>query len=293
MNNFLTLLIANSRIFFTKLIGVKNTIRILYFLKNGKIFNTKFKEVSYNYEINLRKFSYNNLLFPIITNKYLVREYVANTIGEQYLVPLLNVFSKPKDFLNSKLSYPCIIKTSSGSGSRNFLILNSLNEKKDFPLKKALTNEFYIDYGYSFCETWYSKTSKYIIVEKLLEFDYQRDYEIKVYIFNHKNYSDFIFRVIKDRTLNKTSSFYDQNWNFLNITYNNGKSHNPIDKPLFLDEIKNLSIKLTKGINFARVDFMIVNSKIYFREITLADTSGYIKFSPSSFDHYFGSLIFD
>ena len=61
--------------------------------------------------------------------------------------------------------------------------------------------------------------------------------------------------------------------------------------PLQLDKILELSEKLAKDMYHARVDWYIINDKIYFGEITFFDGSGFEIFPNPEDDMYLGSLL--
>ena len=53
-------------------------------------------------------------LVPLTADKYTVRSYVADTVGEQYLIPLIQVVSHADDLDMGALTDPCVIKGTHG-----------------------------------------------------------------------------------------------------------------------------------------------------------------------------------
>jgi len=53
-------------------------------------------------------------LVPLTADKYAVRSYVADTVGEGYLIPLLQVVSHADDLDMGALTEPCVIKGTHG-----------------------------------------------------------------------------------------------------------------------------------------------------------------------------------
>ena len=47
---------------------------------------------------------------------------------------------------------------------------------------------------------------------------------------------------------------------------------------------------LSRDFPFARTDFYCIDGKIYFGEITFFPWSGYMRFTPDSFDYDLGAL---
>ena len=57
-------------------------------------------------------------------DKYKVREFVSNVIGEEYLIPLLGAYDKPEEIDYEKLPNQFVLKLNHGSGYNLSLIHN-------------------------------------------------------------------------------------------------------------------------------------------------------------------------
>ena len=223
-------------------------------------------------------------------DKYKVREYIAQTIGKEYLIPLIGVWNNPDEIDFDKLPNQFVLKCNHDSGSfcicknkANFNIKEAKNK-----LKKSLFKNFYIK-----SREWvYKKVPRKIIAEKYIidETDNElRDY--KVMVFNGKaHYVRVCFNRMKKTGLN--INWYDLNWNYCNI-----RLVEPPDKsikhpkPECLTQMIELSERLAKNIPFARIDWYIVNGKLYFGEITLFPNGGFGDFEPQEYDSILGNLI--
>ena len=64
-----------------------------------------------------------------------------------------------------------------------------------------------------------------------------------------------------------------------------------IPKPNKLEEMISISERLSKGINFCRIDLFYNQETILFGEITISAVAGYAEFKPDKFDLIFGQLI--
>lgn len=64
-----------------------------------------------------------------------------------------------------------------------------------------------------------------------------------------------------------------------------------IPKPRQIDKIVELSEKLAEGIPQVRVDWYIVDEKIYFGETTFYTWSGFIKYEPKEWDLKMGEWL--
>ena len=75
--------------------------------KNPKYFGEKIQYIK----------MYGNLeKYRDYVDKYLVRKYITDTIGSEYLIPLLGVYSTPNEIDYEKLPNSFVIKLNTGSG---------------------------------------------------------------------------------------------------------------------------------------------------------------------------------
>jgi hypothetical protein len=114
-----------------------------------------------------------------------------------------------------------------------------------------------------------------------------RDYKLNC--FNGK--PEFIWMDI-NRHSNHKRNLYDLNWKQLPYKVNSHFSTFPSpEKPKCLKKLVKLASILSKGFSYVRVDFYIVNEKIYFGEMTFYTSSGTEDIIPQSFDKRLSSLI--
>ena len=88
-----------------------------------------------------------------------------------------------------------------------------------------------------------------------------------------------------------TEDFYSDKWEHLDVKRPNHANGEDIPKPAELEEMLELSRKLSKDIPFVRTDFYTINHKVYFGEITFFPASGFEAFIPASFDEEMGAWI--
>ncbi|WP_100615835.1 ATP-grasp fold amidoligase family protein [Confluentibacter citreus] len=242
-----------------------------------------------NEKINWLKLYDRNDLHTIIADKFKVRDYVEKKIGKKYLIPLLYHTKNPNDLkpenLPSTGNY--IIKTNHDSSGgvivRDPLVINWNYIRKRF--KHLLKENHY----YSTIEWQYKNIEPRIVVEQLLTYDdgsIPDDY--KFHCFNGK----LAFVMVDfDRHSNiRTRNLYDTDWNLLPCNWGrpNGKE---LNKPENFEEMKMLAETLAKDFKYVRIDFYLVNAKIYFGEITLHHASGFQKFYQKECDEKYGSML--
>lgn len=242
---------------------------------------------SFNQKIQHRKLYDNNPLYVICADKYRVREYVKEKIGEEYLVPLFLVTDKLTLEEWNKLPNSFVAKANHNSGP-----VQIVKDKKEINAKKIiseLNGQLKIDYGIVSMEKYYSDIPRKIIVEKFLSNNESEDLiDYKFFCFG----GDAKYcQVIQDRSKNETIDFYDKNWKkqeFTGLTLGVKKSKESLKKPQNYDLMLKLASILSKDFEFVRVDFYNINGKIYFGELTFCPASGFGTFVPEKWNRIFG-----
>lgn len=251
-------------------------------LANPKTFNEKLQWLKlYN----------RNPQYTILVDKYKVREYIAATLGEDYLIPLLGVWDKPEEIDFDALPNQFVLKCNHNSGLGMCICKDKskLDKQKVIKeLRKGLHENFYLKHR----EWPYKDVPRKIIAEQFMTEESGGELmDYKIHCFDGK--PEFIL-VCSDRFSESglREDFYDTTWNLLDIRRPNcPNSKNGIQKPELLDEMLRLAGILSKDMPFSRIDFYIINSKIYFGEITFFPTSGYGAFDPESADEWIGNLL--
>lgn len=227
--------------------------------------------------------------YVTMVDKYRVREYIAETIGEEYLIPLLGVWEKASDIDFDALPDQFVLKCNHDSGSVIICKDKSKLDKRNTirKLDRALGNS-----GYWFGREWpYKNVKPCVIAEKYMtdpSLDELRDY--KFFCFNGEVKC---FKVDFDRFTDHGANYYDREKNILPF----GEECCPprydkkISFPSTVDKMIPLAERMSKGISFLRVDFYSVDGKIYFGELTFYPASGLGRFAPDEWDRVLGDWV--
>lgn len=250
-------------------------------LENPQTFNEKLQWL----KLNDRKDIYTKM-----ADKYEVKEYVANIIGEEHIIPTLGIYNKFEEINFDKLPNQFVIKCTHDSGS---VIIcrdkNKINKRKwRKEINKNLKNKFF----YIAREWCYKNIKPRIIIEEYMEDKKNEEMtDYKFYCFNGVPKYLYVSKGLENHMTAKIS-FFDENYNFAKFkrTDYKGFEEKP-EKPHQFEEMKELSKKLAKGIPFVRVDFYEVNGIIYFSEFTFFPCGGYMPFDPIEYDSILGDLI--
>ena len=225
-------------------------------------------------------------------DKYKVREFVAEVIGDEYLIPLLGVWDSPDKVDFSNLPNRFVLKCNHNSGMGMYICRNKKELKEEeviANLRKGLSQDYY----WLFREWPYKDVEKRIIAEQFISDgvnDELRDY--KVFVFNGK--AKYI-QVDINRFSNHKRNFYSVDWEYIPFTtcYPTAPEIK-IERPEQLDELLFLSEKLTKAAGtppFLRVDMYVLKERILFGEMTFYHGAGLEKFYPAEYDLNLGNEI--
>ena len=233
------------------------------------------------YDTDLRK--------TLCADKYAVRQWVEERIGEEYLIPIINVYEKFSDIDFSKLPNECVIKTNHGSGDVVCVRDKSkmtLSQKID--MRRKITFSMKSDLGCRYCEMHYSKIPPKIIVEKLIDNGGEDLPDYKFLCFD--GVPQFVW-VDVDRFVDHKRNVYNMNWELQKWNQRSyGNANYPIEKPDNFDEMVEVVKKLAKGFSHVRVDLYNVKGKIYFGEMTFTNGSGFEEIVPPYADKMLGDM---
>lgn len=242
---------------------------------------------SYTEKMQWAKFYDCNSTKTTLSDKYLVRNWVANKIGEEYLIPLLGVWNKFSDIKLEDLPDQFVLKTNHGSGS--VLIVK---DKKSFDKKyatKCFNDWMNIDYAYATgFELQYSDINRKIIAESYLETKLGELQDYKFLCFDGKPHFCW---VDLGRFGRHTRNVYDLEWNLQpwnQHTY--GNSPLVVPQPKNFEKMVEIATILSSGFSHVRVDLYNVDGRIYFGEMTFTNGCGFDKIVPEQYDYILGKL---
>ncbi len=273
---------------FNRFLPVKTHVKLRFENRLGYKLNLK-EPKTINEKINWLKLYDKKEFYTDIADKYAVRDYIKEKIGDQYLIPLVFHTKRAKNVLPENLpDYPFILKTNHDS-SGGIIIRDKrlVNWKK---IQVTLHGLMKDNYYYNSKEWHYKNIQPCIIAEKLLTDENGRiPYDYKMVCFNGNLVAT---TVITDRESDKALSTYDVNWKRFECHWGTdfevGKS---VQKPIVYEKMKELAEILAKDFICVRVDFYVLKEKIYFGELTLYDASGFSKFDPEEYDRKFGDML--
>ena len=267
----------------------KEELKSWYQKITGKFLNLN-NPRSFNEKIQWLKLYAATPIKTRLADKYLVRDWVKEKIGEKYLIPLLGVYNKFEDINFKKLPNQFVIKCNHGCGyniivkDKSKLDLTEVKAKLD----KWMNENFAFKWGY---ELHYRDIKPKITIEKYIENQGMDDlYDYKFWCFHGQvKYIQFL----SERNISGLKmAFYDRNWNKQTFVYSYPLDTKEIRKPDNLDEMIQLAETLSKEFAHVRVDFYRLNDgTIYFGEMTFTSASGTCKWNEEQINIAFGKMI--
>ena len=226
-----------------------------------------------------------------MVDKVEAKKYVAEIIGEQYVIPTLGVWDNPDEIDFDSLPDQFVLKCNHNSGGGMFICkdksqMNRSKVVKD--LRKALRQNYY----WSNREWPYKNVEPMVLAEKYredAETQELRDY--KFFCFDGEPKALFIATDRNNEREETKFDFFDMDFRHLPFTNGHPNSDKKIEKPVNFEEMKSIASMLSKGIPHVRVDLYSVNGRTYFGEMTFTHWSGLMPFEPQEWDYTFGQWL--
>lgn len=262
-------------------------ISLRYLGMTGKKLNLK-KPRGFNEKLQYMKLYDRNPEYTKYVDKYSVREYVAEKIGSEYLVPLYDKWDSADEIDFTNLPSKFVLKCNHDSGS-----VKIITDKKSVNLDslKAYYANRLKRSSFSYGREWPYKNVKPCIVAEAYLGDGISD--LKDYKFFCFDGCVRFFKVDFDRFRKHRANYFDTDLNVLPVYEQlvpNDLNVN-IDLPKEITQMMLLASDLSKGLTFVRVDFYNYNGKIYFGEMTFFPGSGFDLLLPTEWEEKVGEML--
>ncbi len=276
---------------------MKNILCFLYlFISDKRYVIYRFKKAfgrkpdlrnpsTFNEKLNWLRLYGDHERWNMCADKYRVREFVRQRIGERYLIPLLGVYDKGENVDWEVLPTSFVLKANHGSGWNIICTNKEQLDKKETVcrLNGYLRRDYYIVGR----EIQYKGIVPKIVCEQFIGTNDVVPEDYKFFCFHGEPY---FIQIDEGRQSKHTRVIYDRDWNLLPMEYGFPKGE-ARERPEQLDEMLEIAAKLAEGEVFVRVDLYIVGERIYFGEMTYTPENATGRFSPNSCDEEWGKLI--
>lgn len=229
-------------------------------------------------------------IYTTMVDKYAAKKYIANIIGEEYIIPTLGVWDKFEDIDFDKLPNQFVLKCTHDSGG---LVICRDKTKFDYQFaKKKINKSLKRNYFWQGREWPYKDVKPRIIAEK-----YMQDRQIsklidyKFYCFNGEPKFLYVSEGLENHLI-AHSSFVTLDWQFAPFYR---KDFRPFDnlplRPKHFDEMLQIARKLSEGHAFLRVDLYEIEQRVYFSELTFHPSGGWVLFQPLEWNKKIGDWL--
>ncbi len=241
-----------------------------------------------NEKIQWYKLYYDNPLITTGCDKYRVKDYIAQTIGEEYVVKLYGVYDDADAINFNELPDKFALKVNDNTG---FNIIVKDKKKLNIPTTRCRLNNWVQPWKNCYYASFYlgyKNVEPKIIAEEYLDIDHNSK-EYKIFCFNGK--ADFALIELDYFGKEPKRAFYDKNFNEMPFKIGKMPKVSLENKPANFDKMIELAEKLAKPFPFVRVDFYDINGKIYFGELTFYSGGGYSYITPIEWDKKLGDKL--
>ena len=265
-------------------------LKIMHWLRMGSKLHLD-NPLTYSEKSQWLKIYDRNPRYTTMVDKYACKRYVSDIIGKEYVVPALGIYDHFDDIDFSKLPNSFVMKCTHDSGS--VVIVHDKNSFDKVAAKKKLEHGLAVDYYQGNREWPYKNVPRRILVEEFIPSLGKRDSveykltacggEVKfVTICGGIAHSDFSLR---------SNDHFTKDWEKMDWYASYKPSGKDIKKPQNMDKVIELSEKLAKDTPYLRVDWYVLEDRIYFGEMTFHTWGGFPNFKPRSFNKTLGSWI--
>lgn len=229
--------------------------------------------------------------YTVMVDKYLVKKYVADKIGEEYIIPTLGVWNTPDEIDFDKLPNQFVLKCNHNSGV-GLCICKDKSKLDIIQVKQKLAKGLKQDFFLSGREWPYKNVSRKILAEKFLTDPTSHSSDLPDYKFYCFNGEIKVVLIATNRFTTHNFNYVDANFNPISLISIEGEPNKDlVNKPECWEKMLEIARILSEGIIHVRVDLYTSCGKIYFGELTFYDSSGYDDFGSDEWNERMGNWI--
>lgn len=223
-----------------------------------------------------------------MVDKIAAKEYVAERIGEEYIIPTLGAWESFDEIDFDTLPDQFVLKCTHSSGDA--VVCKDKSKLDKTKARETLEKSLHKDYYLMGREWPYKNVKRLIFAEKYIEDEETqeaRDYKFFCFGGEVK-----CFKVDFDRFTEHHTNWYNRSGGLLPYRAKSiAECAAEIELPKELPVMIQLAETLSRSISFVRVDFYCVNKQIYFGELTFYPASGFLRFNDDAWDKQMGDWL--
>ncbi|MBN9734327.1 hypothetical protein PP1_004640 [Pseudonocardia sp. P1] len=225
-------------------------------------------------------------LVHITADKYRVREHVADRIGAEHLIPLVQVVERAEDLDLEAPQQPYVVK---GTHGCDMTILVPHPAAADHAkIRSAVARWLNTDFfRHGWRERPYEGLTPRAVVEEMIGDGTGAPNDYKFFVFHGE---PAMVVVDQNRFVAHTSTMLHPDWVPFRIAGRFAQAEALPEKPACYDRMLEIARTLGKDFTFARIDLYDVDGHVYFGEITHNPGGGLVRLRPRAFDRALGNL---
>lgn len=262
-------------------------LRFLYLVKIHRPLRLKHPQ-TFNEKLQWLKLYNRDPEFTRMVDKYEAKQYVAERIGEEYIIPTLGVWERFDEIDFDSLPDQFVLKCTHDSGGlvicrdKTTLDISAAREK----IEACLKRNYYWDYR----EWPYKDVKPRIIAEQYLPGENGELLDYKFMCFNGEMKCCMVCSQRQSGHGLHVDN-YDRQWQKLPFERGYPSSDTIHPRPQHFDTMVARAEELAENLPYVRVDFYETAGRVYFGELTFFPGSGVAKFRPPEWDAILGSWI--
>lgn len=225
-------------------------------------------------------------LVHVTADKYAVREHVAERIGAEHLIPLIQVVERPEDLDLEAPAGPYVVKGTHGC-DMTILVRHPAaadHAKIRSTVARWLRTDFFT---HGWRERPYEGLTPRVVVEEMIGDGTKPPADYKFFVFHGE---PAMVVIDQDRFVAHTSTMLHPDWVPFRISGRFSQADALPEKPASYERMLEIARALGKDFTFARVDLYDVDGHVYFGEITHNPGGGLVRLRPRAFDRALGNL---
>ena len=294
IKNQIKRLLKNPRLILVKLdtmklikLSDKKYLEILFKDKLGYALDLN-NPKTYNEKMQWLKLYDRNPKYSKLVDKYEVKKYIKDKIGEKYLIKTLGIYNNFDEIDFESLPNQFVIKCTHDSGG-----LVIVKDKSSFNIndaRKRINKCLKMDFYRLGREFAYKDVSPRIIIEEYMEDKKNTLNDYKFFCFD--GVPKIMYVSSDSHTDNQKIAFFDMEYKQIDIKRDDYNDYDVLpSKPKTFEEMKKIARILSKDIPHVRVDLYEINGKVYFGELTFYTCSGYMPFKDKKWDLELGKFV--
>jgi hypothetical protein len=259
--------------------GARAWLKLLHLARNRHLPNFDAPR-TFNELVQARKLKDRNPLLPRLADKVLVKHYVADRLGPDWVIPTLWHGRK----LPGQPPWPRPFVVKSNHGSQQCLFVRSESDPWP-PVKRKAEKWLNSRYAWILGEWLYGQIEPQILVEPFIGSAGSLPVDYKFFVFGGR--AAFV-QVDTDREHAHKRTLFNLDWERLPVRFQYPIDTREIAPPATLVRMIEAAETLGHDFDFVRVDFYEVGERPLFGEMTFYPGSGLDRFAPASADLMFG-----